>query len=89
MVQEGIMEVLGGTLHEQKGQIKALEEFIGHVSQQLVEAMKRGKPEITKSIVLQINCLKALHGIQVEQMQWNNFMQKVALILKIGVVFLL
>ena len=85
-IQTGIMEEL---LDMHQYDSKAAQEFMEHVSQQLVEAIKRGNPQITNSIVLQLNCLKALHGIQMEQVEWKEFMMKVGTILKIGVLFLL
>lgn len=63
--------------------------FIRHVSEHLMEAMKRGKPEISKTIILQLNALKAIHGIQISQEKWQDFLSKAALVLKIGVLFLL
>lgn len=87
-IQTGIMEELLDT-HQSDYDNKAAQEFMEHVSQQLVEAIKRGNPQITNSIVLQLNCLKALHGIHMEQIEWDEFMQIVGTILKIGVLFLL
>ena len=85
-IQTGIMEEL---LDMHQYDSKAAQEFMEHVSQQLVEAIKRGNPQITNSIVLQLNCLKALHGILVDEVTWHIIMQKVKTILKIGVLFLL
>jgi len=85
-IQTGIRKELLDT-HQYDS--KAAQEFMEHVSQQLVEAIKRGNPQITNSIVLQLNCLKALHGIHMEQIEWYEFMQTVGTILKIGVLFLL
>jgi hypothetical protein len=90
-IQQGIAQELLETACEMPHQYnsKAAQEFIQHVSECLVESIKRGNPEITEAIVLQINCLKALHGIMINQMRWQDFMSKVQTILKIGVLFLL
>ena len=86
-IQKGIAQELLETIRESEN--KAAQEFMEHVSQQLVESIKRGDPEITETIVLQINCLKALHGIYIDQVRCHDFMSKVSTILKIGALFLL
>lgn len=90
-IQDGIMGELLDTLCPAPHQYnsKAAQEFMAHVSQQLVASIKRGDPKITDAIVAQINCLKALHGIYADQVEWHNFMTKVTTIIKVGALFLL
>ena len=62
--------------------------FIDHVADQLVIALKRGDIIITETLILQLNVLRSLHGMQMEKDVWGAFLEKIALILGIGSIFL-
>ena len=64
------------------------EMFMQHVAEHLTEAIRRGKPEMTKTIRLQLNCLKAIHGIQIEREKWDEIIDKLELVISIGVLFI-
>ena len=90
-IQQGIAKELLDTMCEMPHQYnsKAAQDFMEHVSQQLVESIKRGDQEITDTIVLQINCLKSLHSLSIDAVSWQEFMATVSTVLKIGALFLL
>lgn len=67
---------------------EATEMFIRHVSEHLVEALRRNKPEMAVIIRKQLSALKAIHGIQIERERWEEILDKLELVISIGVLFI-
>jgi len=67
---------------------EATEMFMQHVAEHLTEAIRRGKPEMAKTIRLQLSALKAIHGIQVDREKWDDILDKLELVISIGVLFI-
>lgn len=64
--------------------------FIQHVSEHLTGALQSGaQPKVVKALRAQLGALRAIHGIQIKQENWEEFVNKLVLILEVGAVVLL